>query len=182
MDTYLFFIINQRLQHPFLDVIMPFITNRAYILFAIIIIPVLFKEWRKGIFAIALAFVAFIIADTSANILKHIFERQRPCQSLEGVRLLVGCTKSFSFPSNHATNAFSVAMIFYYFFRWTALMVFPIAILVAFSRIYVGVHYPSDVIAGIIWGGLISGISIFLYRWSSKKLIFPSAKTLENLL
>jgi len=165
MDTYLFFIINQNLQNPFFDLIMPFITSRAYILFMIIIVPVLFKGWKKGIFVTLLAIVAFTIADASANILKHFFERQRPCQVIEGVRLLVGCTKSFSLPSNHAANAFTIAVIFCYFFRWTALPVLSIAILVAFSRIYVGVHYPSDVIAGAIWGSLIAWISIFLYRY-----------------
>ncbi len=148
---------------------MPFITKRSYILFAIFAVPAFFKDSKKSLFVIALCFIALAFGDASANILKHLFERQRPCQALENVRLLVGCGGSFSFPSNHAVNAFAIAATFSHFFRKTAVPMFFIAVLVALSRIYVGVHYPSDVIAGAVGGGIIAGIVIFLHKWSSER-------------
>src|SRR4030066_928366 len=169
MDTSLFFLINQGLQNPFFDLIMPFITKRSYILFAIFAVPAFFKDSKKSLFVIALCFIALALGDASANILKHLFERPRPCQALENVRLLVGCSGSFSMPSNHAVNAFSVAATFSHFFRKTAVPMFLIAALVALSRIYVGVHYPSDVIAGAVLGGVIAGIILILHKWSSER-------------
>ncbi len=72
-------------------------------------------------------------------------------------------------PSNHAVNAFAAAAIFSHFFRKSAIPMFLIAILVAFSRIYVGVHYPSDVIAGAVWGGVVAGAVLILHKWSSER-------------
>lgn len=169
MDTSLFFLINQGLQNPFLDLIMPFITQRYYILFALLAVPAFMKDRKKGFFVLGLSLISFVLADASSHMLKHIFERQRPCQVLENVRLLVGCSKSFSMPSNHAVNAFAIAATFSHFFRKTAVPMFLIAALVALSRIYVGVHYPSDVIAGAVLGGVIAGTVLILHKWSSER-------------
>jgi undecaprenyl-diphosphatase len=169
MDTSLFFLINKGLQNSFFDLIMPLLTKRAYLLLVLIVIPVFSRERKKGLQVLGLCLLSFAIADASANILKHVFERPRPCQILEDVRLLVGCGRSFSFPSNHAVNAFAVAATFSHFYRKAALPMFFCAALIAFSRIYVGVHYPSDVIAGAVWGGIVTGLVILLQKWSSKR-------------
>jgi undecaprenyl-diphosphatase len=169
MDTSLFFLINKGLQNSFFDMIMPLITKRAYMLLVLIVIPVFSKERKKGLQVLGLCLLSFAIADSSANILKHLFERPRPCHILEDVRLLVGCGRSFSFPSSHAVNAFAVAATFSHFYRKAALPMFFCAALIAFSRIYVGVHYPSDVIAGAIWGGIITALVILIHKWFSKR-------------
>jgi undecaprenyl-diphosphatase len=116
-----------------------------------------------------LCVIGLAVADASGHLLKHLFERPRPCNVLQDVRLLVGCGGSFSFPSNHAFNAFTIAAIFAHFFRKAALPAFFIAFLVAFSRIYIGVHYPSDVIAGAFAGGMVAGGILLLHRWSSER-------------
>ena len=171
MDTYLFFLINKGLQNSFFDLIMPLLTKRAYLLLVLIVIPVFSKEWKKGLQVLGLCLLSFAIADPSANILKHLFERPRPCHilNLKDMNLLVGCGRSLSFPSNHAVNAFAVAATFSHFYRKAALPMFFFAALIAFSRIYVGVHFPSDVIAGAIWGGAAAGLVIFIHKWLSKK-------------
>ena len=78
----------------------------------------------------------------------------RPCNALSDVRLLVGCTKSFSFPSGHATNAFAVATYLSYNYRRYFPCFFFMAVIIAYSRIYVGVHYPLDVASGALVGGI----------------------------
>jgi len=179
MDTSLFFLINKGLQNSFFDMIMPLLTKRAYMLLVIILIPVFSRERAKGLQVLGLCLLSLAVADSSANILKYLFERPRPCRILEDVRLLVGCGRSFSFPSNHAVNAFAVAATFSYFYRKAAIPMLFLAFLIAFSRIYVGVHYPSDVLAGALWGGIITGIVVLAHRWFSKRfslLKFVSAK------
>ncbi len=167
MDTSIFFFINKELANVFLDIAMPFITDRAYLLFLPIVIYTFFKDKKKTIIALSLCLLALALGDSSSNILKHLFERERPCQGLEGVRQLVGCGRSFSFPSSHSVNAFAIAATFSYFFRRTAFLTFIIAALVALSRIYLGVHYPSDVIAGAAWGSITAWVIIDLYKWAS---------------
>ena len=164
MDTTLFYDINRGIYNPLLDTIMVLVTEKAYISILILMIPAFVKDIKKAAIIFLLCIIALGIGDWTSTILKDIIERPRPCHTLIGVRLLVGCGDSFSMPSGHAVNAFAVVATFSHFFRKTAIPMFAIAIAVAFSRIYVGVHYPSDVLAGAIWGGAVAGGVIFLYN------------------
>ncbi len=100
-----------------------------------------------------------LIADfVSSKIMKNIFQRVRPCHVIDDVRLLVGCSSSFSFPSSHATNivAFSYTIsCFYSKFKYIFLI---IALIICYTRVYVGVHYPFDCVFGAVLGISVSFI------------------------
>ncbi len=84
--------------------------------------------------------------------MKEFFERARPCNALSDVLTPLGCTGSYSFPSNHAINNFAAAAFFSKLFPKYKIILFVSASLVAISRVYLGLHYPSDIIAGAAIG------------------------------
>jgi undecaprenyl-diphosphatase len=88
----------------------------------------------------------------------------RPCNALPDVNILVNCTGSFSFPSSHAVNNFAVAMFFGILFPNYRKLLLIIAGVIAFSRPYVGVHYPSDIIGGGLYGALIGFLFALIIR------------------
>jgi len=164
MDTSLFHLINQGLQNPVFDASMVFITNNRNVLFIAVLAPLFFKDWRKGFLAFTLCMGGFIVASSGGILVKHLLGRLRPCHALENVRLLIECNKSFSFPSIHAATSFAMAFIISYFYTPATVPALIAAFLVAFSRIYVGVHYPSDVIAGAVWGCIAAGIILIVHN------------------
>ena len=170
MDNYLFLLINQNLQNDVFDIAMPFITHSGYLIFVMVLVPLFFNDWRKGVLIFILCIMGFFIADNIVLILKKYFERPRPCNELQNVRLLIACTGSFSFPSGHAATSFAMASIIGHLFRSGAVPAFLLAFLVAFSRIYVGVHYPSDVLGGAVVGGATGGVILLIHARISKHL------------
>ncbi|MBI4687628.1 MAG: glycosyltransferase family 39 protein [Nitrospirae bacterium] len=181
MDTSLFFLLNRDIKNPIFDVIMPVITSKPYLLFmpfALYLLASKKYEFRKRLILLSLCLISVGLSDGTASILKTLFERQRPCHILKGVNLLVGCTGSFSFPSNHAANAFSLGAGLAYFFRGAAIPLYLLSAIVALSRIYVGVHYPSDVIFGAILGTLSLFSVLGMYGWIKKNMEMDKPKTI----
>ncbi len=122
------------------------------------------KLRRKGLLTAAMAWSALGIADGIGHwLLKPLFHRTRPCYALEigTLRQLLPAGHSGSMPSLHAANAFAFALLLA--LQWPALGIpsFALALLIGISRIYVGVHWPSDVVAGAIWG---SAVSLLIWR------------------
>ena len=155
MDKVVFRFFNTTIANPLFDWIMPIITNQNIwaVPIIIIIFSLLFKGGRRGRIAVAIIIISVGLADAaSAQILKPFFARLRPSHELtEGIRILMGKGGQYGFVSSHAANVFAAAVVFGYFYPRHKLTYFIIAVLVAFSRVYVGVHYPAD----IIFGGLL---------------------------
>ena len=150
-----------------LNQVMPFITDADnWVLPILLLILYLgFFQGKKGKIALCLLIISLSLNDSiCAQLLKPFFERVRPSHiSIEGLNLLVSKGGKWSMPSNHASNMFSLAVILSYFYDRFKIPLFLLAIMIAISRVYVGVHYPGDVIVGALVGYSISWIVITLW-------------------
>ncbi|MDY3352106.1 phosphatase PAP2 family protein [Riemerella anatipestifer] len=135
-------------------------------------------EKKKVIYILLFITLGIIISDQIANIFKIGVHRFRPCHEpiLEGLVREVKCGGPFGFYSAHASNSFFIAsfmnLIFSKRIKFFGLMVFAWASFVAYSRIYLGVHYPLDIIYGAMVGFLLGGFfgSLALYASKPKRL------------
>ena len=151
-DEHSFRLLNGNWHNPTLDHVLPFVTNAGkftlpFVAAGIIIVWV---GRVRGLRFLVLAVISVVLADAIGTyIFKYYFSRARPCMALADVRLLVGCTTlPSSFPSNHAINASVLATLAILYMPRLWLPAAALALLVGYSRVYVGVHYPLDVLAG----------------------------------
>lgn len=175
-DETLFMRVTQTLRVPSLDGAMSAISDGFY--WWVVAFAVLFGALAKRNVRVAkLWFVcaaALALSDSSSHYgLKQYFKRERPCYHFESVRVIgPSCGGRYGFPSNHAANAMTVATIgFLSFWRSLSFLFFVPALIIGFSRVYLGVHYPGDVIAGYLWGALIGGLFLGCLRRA-----FPSLR------
>lgn len=154
---------------------MPFITNHNHwiLLYILVIVSLLWKGGKEGRICVLLLFITITLSDQiSSSLIKEAVGRIRPCHTLSDINLLVPCGGGKSFPSSHSVNNFAAALTLSFFYRNYKWIFFSIATLIAFSRVYVGVHYPFDVIVGAAIGLIISFGVILIYKSLSKKIRF----------
>ena len=154
VDAWAFHVINRTFQNPLFDLVMPILSTKEYAIAPAVALLLWLglRYGRRGWLLLAVFVAAVALGDQGTNLLKAVFHRTRPCHVLPDVHLLAGCTRSFSLPSNHASNMFAIATVAWLTFRRWRLALFALAAAVAYSRIYLGVHYPSDVVLGALWG------------------------------
>jgi membrane-associated phospholipid phosphatase len=168
IDTQLFFQINHCCKNDFFDSVMPIVRNKyTWIpLYALLVFLIIRKHRMKAIYVLGFAILTLVVADQlSAHVIKPLVQRLRPCNDpMIGQYVhneLVGCGSGFSFVSSHATNHFALALYFIIVFakpsnRFYVVLGFVFwAGLISFAQVYVGVHYPFDVLVGGLLGMLI---------------------------
>ncbi len=159
-DQQLFLIINS-MSNPLLDPTFMFLTYLGSSVFWILAIMML---WIKGNRRASVCLVlAFIIDTLSLLFLKFLFSRPRPFENFSDLDFLsLETDLSPSFPSGHTQRAFSGTVILGSFYKKFSKLFFALALLVGISRIYIGVHYPFDILSGSINGFLIGSIVLAL--------------------
>ncbi|NTU92436.1 MAG: phosphatase PAP2 family protein [Chlorobiaceae bacterium] len=184
-DIWLFRFLNLHLVHPAADDLMLFLTRPGLSLHIILLASafIIVRRGKDGLAVLLLAAVAIGLADfTASGVMKPLFQRIRPCFALQGVRLLIDQPHSWSFASSHAANSAAVASIVWLFFsrgaavdRAYAALMIAYGLLVAFSRVYLGVHYPGDVLGGIAIGIVSAGVAYTAGAWIVKRFVHGAA-------
>jgi len=170
IDQVLFLFFNVTLANPVTDLIMPILTSDMLlrIMYAVaVIVLLIFGNGRLRWLVLFSVLVLLVTDQLSAGLLKPMIGRLRPCQVLENINLLVDCGGGKSMPSSHAANAFGQAVLFSLAYRRWAWPLLVFAALVALSRVFVGVHYPFDILVGAVIG---SGIGCAA-AWSALRFL-----------
>ncbi|MGV9314974.1 phosphatase PAP2 family protein [Streptomyces sp. NPDC003691] len=143
-------------------------TEAGLLVFAVLFTVAWWRERTGSARAVAVAVLAplataagYVVSES----LKSLFDEERPCRTVtEAAPSLVTCppTGDWSFPSNHASIAGAAAVALVLAWPRIAALVVPMALLMAFSRVYVGVHYPHDVAVGLVLGGIVAFLFVRL--------------------
>ena len=169
VDTAVFRFLNASLSNPVFDRVMPFLTDLnkqriVLVIVATLLLWMIIRGNRSVRLAAILLIVTIIISDQlNSSVIKFWLLRQRPCRILQNVHLLVSCGSGYSFPSSHAVNNFAGALILAFFLPRAKWWFFGYAAIIAFSRVYVGVHYPFDVIGGGVIGLICGGCVLLVF-------------------
>ncbi|AOR24787.1 phosphatase PAP2 family protein [Clostridium taeniosporum] len=159
--------IQNNLHTSFMDKIIPIITSLGNMGFIWIVIGIAFicsEKYRKyGFIMLCTLCIGALIGD---GIIKPLVGRMRPFNSIENIELLIKAPTSFSFPSGHTMSSFAAATIVYIANKKMGIGAFILAALIGFSRMYLYVHYPSDVLVGCILGITLSNV---IYKVISSK-------------
>ena len=176
LNTQIFYFINDGLKNPFFDFLMPHLTDIGGLTFIACLFIVLLLITRKDIFGlkkyyplVKLCICSLIISVIITASLKLFFSSPRPSLVIDNVHVLTSSADPNSFPSGHSSSTLSIMTVLFlkakdYFNRYRLIKCFAVfyAIFICFSRIYIGMHLPFDVITGCIIG-MVSGVVVVKY-------------------
>jgi undecaprenyl-diphosphatase len=181
-DTSLFLFLNG-LGTPFFDPFWMLITNKITNLSIYLVLLIWYFKLKNGKAAFLILFfigLLILVTDQTTNLFKYGFERLRPCHNEEIVDIMRivknGCGGLYGYFSGHASNSFALSIYFSLLFanRYPKLKyaLFFMASLISYSRIYIGVHYPLDIISGALFGTIWS-LSFFYISLKICNQFFP---------
>ncbi len=181
-DTKLFLLINGW-HSAFFDQVMVCISAKlCWLPLYLLLLYLLIKEYRKKTW-ILLLFVALVLVLTdqvSVHVFKNVFQRLRPCHNEELMPFVHivnnKCGGMYSFVSSHATNVFGMVALMYGLlsrkYPWITWVLLAWGLLVMYSRVYLGVHFPLDVFSGAVVGYFLGWCVLQLYQFTDRKWLY----------
>ena len=168
----------QHLRCPFLDSFILFVTkiagNYGQIWLAVAALLLVFKKTRKAGFGVLLSYgLVFVIGQYG---LKDLIARARPCHIDETVELLIKRPSSYSCPSTHTGWSLAAATVIFCYFRKWGIAALVLAAIIGFSRMYLFVHFPTDVLLGAVLGTLSALAAVKIVNVVSDKLAARKAQ------
>ncbi len=182
MEAQILLWIQNNLRNPVLDAIMKFITSLGdggFLWMAVIAVLLIVPKTRKtGLLCLISFLLTFLINNLA---IKNLVNRTRPYVAIEGLVPITRLPGDPSFPSGHTAISFSVAMVMILTMkkRWGIPAVI-LASLIAISRPYVGVHYPSDILAGFAVSSLIAAATVYTAKFIDKKIAIKKNNTFDE--
>lgn len=162
LENDIFFFINRTIENPVFNFLCPVLRDkRTWIpLYVLLAFMLLKRDSKSGLIWVVVAVLTAVASDQISMLFKNYFERIRPCHDeeiLHWLRISVRCPDSFSFVSAHACSHFAQAFLYHHLFKnkHASILFFTWAFVISLSQVYVGVHYPSDVLAGAVLGLII---------------------------
>ncbi len=167
LDESVLFFIQTQLRSPLLDRLMLFATSlgNSGLLWIILAFLLLFYKRTQECARTMLCSITFAML-LGDHILKPLIGRVRPCNQFPEISLLIPRITSPSFPSGHTMVGFAAAAVIYHYHHGLGLLAYVVAAIIGLSRIYLFVHYPSDVLGGLILGVAVSAFLIFVLERS----------------
>lgn len=159
----------QSIRFDFLDSLMVAITklgNGGAVWIAIGVLMLFFKKYRRVGIAVLLGLLMGVVVGNLG--IKNLVGRERPCAINTAVELLIPCPNEYSFPSGHTLSSFIASTVIYLNNKRLGIYAYVLASLIAFSRLYLYVHFPTDIIGGIVLGLCLGAFS----HWILKRPVF----------
>lgn len=177
LDHKVWYYLNVSWRNDFLDAVVPYLRNQWTWapLYLFLLVFMLYNYKKTGLLWCLFFLATFALADqASAHYLKPLFQRTRPCNDVELsklVHIIVRCGSGYSFPSSHATNHFALGVFAAITMQHSVRYIWWIALLwaasVSYAQVYVGVHFPLDVVCGGLLGSAIGIVTakLFHLKW-----------------
>lgn len=153
IDFAILFWIQEHIRTTTLDIVFPFLSTINNVgLFWIVLSVVLLLFRRTRLCGICMLVCLAVDCALGEGLIKHLFMRERPCNVIPLDNLLIPKPLSSSFPSGHTASSFTASTAIFYNHKRAGIVAYSMAVLIAFSRLYCYVHYPTDVLAGMLLG------------------------------